>query len=57
MVVGEIRGLRVEFIDVRSLNDGVSMTGKIAVALVIGDHDDDIWFLCEQSQGKESENY
>ena len=45
MVVGEDGGLAVEFIEVRGLDDGITVAGEVAVALVICDDDDDVWPL------------
>ena len=42
VVVGEAKGLGVELVEVGSLDDGVSVAGEIAVALVIGDDEDDV---------------
>lgn len=43
MVVGEDGGLVVELIEVGGFDDGVTVAGEVAVALVIGDDDDDVW--------------
>ena len=42
MVVGEDGGLGVEFVEVGGLDDGIAVAGEVAVALVIGDDDDDV---------------
>lgn len=61
--VGEARGVFVELVDVRSLDDLVSHAGKISHALVVGDDDDDIGLRFYQFVGlvlrrawQESEN-
>ena len=45
VVVGEDGGLGVEFVDVWGLDDGVAVAGEVAVALVIGDDEDDVRFV------------
>ena len=42
MVVGQSNALAVEFVEVRSFQDGVPVNGEFGVALVIGHHDDDV---------------
>ncbi len=49
MVVGEDGGLGVELVDMGGLNDGVSVAGEVAVALVVCDHNNDVWSLCGKS--------
>ena len=45
MVVGEDGGLVVEFVDVGSFDDGITVAGEVAVSLVISNDDDDVWAL------------
>lgn len=54
MVVGEDGGLAVEFVDVGSLDDRVSVASEVAVALVIGNDEDNIGLLCGESQSRDS---
>ncbi len=49
VVVGEDGGLGVELVDMGGLNDGVSVAGEVAVALVVCDHNNDVWSLCGKS--------
>ena len=52
VVVGEDGGLGVELVKVGRLYDGITVAGEVAVALVIGDDDDDVGFLTKsQSRG------
>lgn len=43
MVIGEVRALGVEVVDVWGLNDGVSVAAEVAVSLIIGDDKNDVW--------------
>ena len=43
MKIGQADGLGMELIKVGCLDNGIAMAGEIAVALVIGHKDDDIW--------------
>jgi hypothetical protein len=43
--------LAVEFVEVRSFQDGVPVNGEFGVALVIGHHDDDVG-LRGRAEGK-----
>jgi hypothetical protein len=42
MKVGQANGLGMELIEVGCLNDGISMTGEISIALVISHKDNHI---------------
>lgn len=37
------------------LDDGVTMAGEIAVTLVVGDDDDDVWPISKKRKGEECE--
>ena len=41
--IGEANGVSVEGVEVGGFEDGVTVAGEVAVALVIGDDDDDVW--------------
>jgi hypothetical protein len=40
--VGEPHALGVEAVEVRRLEDRVAVTGQVAIALVVGDNEDDV---------------
>ena len=44
VVVVEGNGLGVQGVEVRSLDPGVTVTAEVAIALVVGDNEDDIRF-------------
>ena len=54
VVVGQSNALAVEFVEVRSFQDGVPVNGEFGVALVIGHHDDDVG-LRGRAEGKGEE--
>lgn len=45
VVICQDGGFAVERVEVGSLDDGVAVAGEIAVALVVGDDDDDVRLL------------
>ena len=49
VVVGEGGGFGVEFVEVGSFDDGISVAGEVAVALIVGDDEDDVWSLRSKS--------
>ena len=60
VVVGEDGGLGVELVEVRGFDDGIAVAGEVAVALVIGDDDDDVGTSlrgCELEEGEEPEEF
>lgn len=60
MVVGESGTLSVELIEMGSFDEGMSVTGEVSVALVIGHDVDDIRLLgglsCLDGGERESQN-
>jgi len=46
MEVGEVGAFGVEVINVGGLDNGIAMTAKVAITLVVGDDKDDVGFLC-----------
>jgi len=60
VVVVEGDGLGVELVDVGSLDPGVAIAGEVAVALVVGDDEDDVgllrWGEEWEASGKEGED-
>lgn len=55
MVIRENGGLGVEFVEIGSLDNGIAVAGEIAIALVIGDDDDDIGARLARGHGNEGQ--
>ena len=51
MKIGEANALVVELVQVRRLEDRIAVAGKVAIALVIGQHDEHIGMLRRRRRG------
>ena len=45
MIIRQAQTLLVELIYIRSLNNGIAVASQIPVALIISDHENDVWLV------------
>ncbi len=57
MEIGEAHRLIMKAVQVGRLEDGVAETGKIAVALVVAEDEDDVWLRGQRRGGEGDEKH
>ena len=57
MVVSQADALAVELVHRRRVDHGIAMGTDVAVALIISDYQDDVWFGCENGRGQCQRHY